>query len=62
MIERKTHLGADLHSQNQPPLTDMYLGRRLGKYQLIKRIGEGPSEIMRMVIARNLVGGRTVRG
>jgi acyl-CoA dehydrogenase len=28
----------------------------------IKRIGEGPSEIMRMVIARNLVGGRTVRG
>ena len=28
----------------------------------IKRIGEGPSEIMRMVIARNMVGGRTVRG
>jgi len=28
----------------------------------IKRIGEGPSEIMRMVIARNLVGGRNVRG
>jgi len=27
----------------------------------IKRIGEGPSEVMRMVIARNLVGGRTVR-
>src|SRR3954451_7515537 len=35
------HLGADLHSHSQPPLTDMYLGRRLGKYQLIKRIGEG---------------------
>jgi len=27
----------------------------------IKRIGEGPSEVMRMLIARNLVGGRTVR-
>ena len=25
----------------------------------IKRIGEGPSEIMRMVIARNMLGGRT---
>ena len=34
-------MSAELHSQKEPPLTDLYLGRRLGKYQLLERIGEG---------------------